>query len=244
MTRKNSTVNPKAGTLKQQDRELRISSQSRFVKSIAFALILSMTAPTITQAMDEVADTGKGVITRIDSSKPDNCCVLDNGQKKYKVVRLIIPSRDMIRKSDSEANRNLVSSLSESKLHRMKSALAVSDKEINTRFSMETRIQHVGDLRKSDDEMSIHFKAENIQVTGSAAIALADAAVQESFTLNTRGIRFSAANSPKADAEMNQQFVWSNTKIAVPSAAVYALADQEMIVKGQAVGAPIAAGKY
>ena len=155
MTRKNSTVNPKAGTLKQQNRELRINRQSGYVKSIAFALILSMTAPTLSQAMDEVSDTVKGEINRVDSSKPDNCCVLDNGQNrdKYKVVRLVIPSREMLRKSDSEANRNLVYSVKENKLNRMKSIIDASDKEINARFNAETRIATVGDLHRADQEM-------------------------------------------------------------------------------------------
>ena len=233
MTRKNSTVNPKAGTLKQQERELRINRQSGFVKSIAFALILSMTAPTLSQAMDEVSDTVKGEISRVDSSKPDNCCVLDNGQNrdKYKVVRLVIPSREMLRKSDSEANRNLVYSVRENKLNRMKSFIDASDKEINARFNAETRISTVGDLRRADQEMGIYFQSENIALNSADVMKQADRDMQDLFTFDTKGLQFSKAASIKADEEIREQFVREHTRIQLPSASDFSRADATMIVQ-------------
>jgi hypothetical protein len=238
MTRKNSTVNPKAGTLKQQNRALRTSSQPGFVKSIAFALLLSLTIPSLSIAKDELADTGKDVKARVDRSIPDSCCVADKVQSKnvYKIVRLVIPSKEMIRKSDSEANHNLVRSLKESKLTKLHAFILRSDRDIHNRFAAETRIGKVGNSNAADTDISIHFNAENLPVHAQASIASGDEEINEFFKLDNEGLHFAGLNSLKADQDINQQFVVEHARISVPSAAHYWVADQEMAVPARSAG--------
>ena len=47
MTRKNRTVNPQAGTLKQENRALRTNIKSMTVKLIAFALFILVSIPNM-----------------------------------------------------------------------------------------------------------------------------------------------------------------------------------------------------
>jgi hypothetical protein len=232
MTRKNSTVNPKAGTLKQQNRALRTSSQSGFVKSIAFALFLSLTIPSMSIAKDELADTGKDVTTRIDRSIPDSCCMADKVERKdvYKIVRLMIPSKEMIHKSDSEANHNLVRSLKESKLTKLRAFILRSDRDIQDRFAAETRIGTAGNSVAADTDISIHFEAENIPVKLQASIASGDEDMNAFFNLENGGLRFAGLNSLKADQDISRQFAVEHARVSVPSAAQYWVADQEMEV--------------
>jgi hypothetical protein len=233
MTRKNSTVNPKAGTLKQQDRALRISLQSGFVKSFAFALLLSLTAPAVTQALGDQADTGKEANTRIDRSIPDSCCVADDRQNKgkYRIVRLTIPSTEMIRKSDSEATRNLVYSLRENKLSRMSAWISRSDREIDAQFSRETRISQGHDAVRADADMALYFQAENIPVSAGVAAGRSDDEMNNLFRLENEGILWSMNSNLRADDDISRQFVLENTRITLPSAADFAKSDAEMSVR-------------
>ncbi len=247
MTRKNSTVNPKAGTLKPQDRALRISRQSGFVKSIAFALLLSLIAPSVTQAMGDLSDTGKEIHARLDSSIPDSCCVADDRQNKgnYKMVRLTIPSREMIRKSDSEANRNLFSSLKENKLRRMASWISRSDRDIAEQFTEAIRINPNANVAKSDTEMTDFFQAENIPVKVLAIVSKADQDMHDFFALDNNGILLSAQLKTMGDDQINRQFALDNTRISLPSASDFAKADADMAVKaGAAQSVQVVASSY
>ena len=233
MKRKNSTVNPKAGTLKQQDRALRINRQSGFVKSIAFALLLSLTAPAVTQAMGDLADTGRDLNTRVDRSTPDSCCVAEVRQQNgtFKVIRLTIPSREMLRKSDSEANRNMVYSLKENKLRRMQSWISRSDREIAEQFDSESRISLGQDLAKADADMTVYFQAENILAQMPVVTRKADEDMRDFFILENEGLAWSNNGRMAADEDISRQFVRENTRISMPSAAAIAKADAEMALK-------------
>lgn len=234
MTRKNSKVNPKAGTLKQQDRALRTNRQSGFVKSIAFALLLSFSIPTFSIANEIKGDTGMEIRSRVDSNSiPDSCCVADKSQNRvdrYKIVRLMIPSKEMIRKSDSEANHNLVRSLKESKLNNLRQWILRSDLEINKRFAAETRINKIGNERQADQDMSTYFVAENLPVKPQAALAKGDEDIHDMFVLENQGLRFASLNGLKADQDINNRFMAENTHISVPTAAQYVVADLDMSV--------------
>jgi hemerythrin len=233
MTRKNSKVNPKAGTLKQQDRALRTNGQSGFVKSIAFALLLSFSIPSFSIANEIQGDTGMEIKSRVDNSIPDSCCVADKSQNKrdtYKIVRLSIPSKEMIRKSDSEANHNLVRSLKESKLNYLRQWILRSDLEISKRFAAETRINKVGNELVADQEMSIYFDAENLPVEPKAVLVKSDQDINDLFVLENEGLRFAGLNSLEADQDIHEKFELENTRITVPSAAQYVVADLEMSV--------------
>ncbi len=233
MTRKNSTVNPKAGTLKQQDRALRISRQSGFVKSIAFALLLSLTAPAVTQAMGDLADTGKESNVKIDRSIPDSCCVADDRQNKgkYRIVRLTIPSSEMIRKSDSEVTRNMVYSLRENKLRKMSAWISRSDRDIDAQFTRETRISQGQDAVRADADMALYFQAENIPVSAGVAAGKADEDMNDLFRLENEGLLWSMNSKLRADDDISMQFVLENTRISLPSAADFAKSDAEMSVR-------------
>jgi hypothetical protein len=238
MTRKNSKVNPKAGTLKQQDRALRTNGQSGFVKSIAFALFLFFSIPVFSTANEIQGDTGMEVNSRVDHSSSDPCCVTVKVQDKrdpYKIVRLAIPSKEMIRKSDSEANHNLVRSLKENKLNKLRMWILRSDMEINNLFAGETKIRKIGNDLLADQEIGVYFDAENLPVKHQASLVKGDEDMNEFFKLENEGLRFAGLNSVKADQDINGNFVVENTRITVPYAAQFVVADQEMSVPAAVV---------
>jgi hypothetical protein len=238
MTRKNSKVNPKAGTLKQQDRALRTNGQSGFVKSIAFALLLSFSIPVFSTANEIQGDTGMEINARVDRSTSDPCCVAVKDQDKrdpYKTVRLAIPSKEMIRKSDSEANHNLVRSLKENKLTKLRMWILRSDMEISNLFARETKIGKIGNDFLADREVGVYFDAENLPVKHQASLVKADEDMNDFFRLENEGLRFAGLNSLEADQDINGNFVIDNIRITVPCAAQYVVADQEMSVPAAVV---------
>ncbi len=178
------------------------------------------------------------VNSRVDHSTSDPCCVTVKVQDKrdpYKIVRLAIPSKEMIRKSDSEANHNLVRSLKENKLNKLRMWILRSDMEINNLFAGETKIRKIGNDLLADQEMGVYFDAENLPVKHQASLVKGDEDMNEFFKLENEGLRFAGLNSVKADQDINGNFVVENTRITVPYAAQFVVADQEMSVPAAVV---------
>jgi hypothetical protein len=235
MTRKNRTVNPQSGTLKQENRTMRTSIKSMTVKLIALALIILVSIPNISFVQDDT------YATTVDSRKPnkiqllipDSCCVNERpGIKTRKsMVKLVIPSLEMIRKSDSEAHSNLAISLSENKLKALKPWIIKSDAEINNRFRKETTLSVAGILtaQNADNRINHLFDAENIRVSSVLAIQLADADMNDIFIAEHVGITSEYANVDLADMEINREFAINELAISSPSVRDFHLADIEIM---------------
>jgi predicted transcriptional regulator len=234
MTRKNRTVNPGAGTLKQENRALRTSIKSMTVKLIAFALFILVSIPNMSFVQD---DTFTATVV---SKKPlkemidhtDSCCVIEKpGTKTRKgTVKLIIPSLEMIRKSDSEANSNLAISITENKLKALKQWIENSDAEINNLFRKETTLSVAGILhiQHADTRIIQQFDAENISVSSVSITQQADKDMNHLFQAEQVGITTKYTNVDLADKEMNFDFVKNELTISLPSAHDFNLADNEM----------------
>lgn len=231
MTRKNSTVNPKAGTLKQTNRALQTNLQSGFVKSIAFALLLSITVPAMSNDQGDGIDTGSGVIERIESQSPENCCLAS--EPTVKKVKVTMPSSEMIRKSDSEAVKNLRQSLTENKLHALRFWLARADWEMNRNFETEHRVKTSQNVKAADTEILVQFNAENIPAVQHGMVLKSDAEMVDFFKMENKGLRFSNTELAMVDAEMTRLFSIQETRISVPADAEFARADQAMTVPGE-----------
>lgn len=233
MTRKNSTVNPKAGTLKQENRALRTNMRTITVKLIAFALFILVSIPNMSFVQEDAivaAADSKQAIQLLDMN-PDSCCMVEkpgiNGKGKT-MVKLVIPSIEMIRKSDSEATSNLVYSLKENKLNALKKQIMKSDAEITTLFSKETSLarQNQPGLMQADTHMNVLFAAETIHSV--KANNLSDEEIDNLFTLENKGIPVIYTAIEKADAEIGKDFVMNTLNIALPSVNQFLLADIEI----------------
>jgi hypothetical protein len=234
MTRKNRTVNPQAGTLKQENRALRTNIKSMTVKLIAFALFILVSIPNMSFVQDDTFTAAVDARNplKIHNTNPDSCCVIEKpGIKSRKgVVKLVIPSLEMIRKSDSEANSNLAYSLKENKLKALKPWIVKSDVEINNHFRNETTIPVAGILhvQHADTRINHLFSAENIRVNSVPAIQLADADIQDLFIAEHVGISTQYVNVELADMDINSDFAINGLTISLPSAHEINLADNEM----------------
>jgi len=234
MTRKNRTVNPQAGTLKQENRALRTSIKSMTVKLIALALIILVSIPNMSFVQDDTyavtVDSRKPI--KIQHLNPDSCCMIEKpGIKTRKgSVKLVIPSLEMIRKSDSEAHSNLAISLSESKLKALKPWIVKSDAEINNRFRKETSLSVAGIINSqiADNRINHLFDAENISVNTVSALQLADADVNDLFIAEHVGITTEYSNVDLADMEINREFALNGLTISFPSVRDFDLADTEI----------------
>ena len=235
MTRKNRTVNPQSGTLKQENRTVRTSIKSMTVKLIALALIIFVSIPNISFVQDDTYATTVDARNSIKKQlmNPDSCCVIEKpGIKSRKgMVKLVIPSLEMIRKSDSEAHSNLAISLSENKLKALKPWIIKSDTEINNRFRNETSLSVAGLLntRMADTRINNLFDAENISVNSVSAIQLADADINDIFIAEHVGITSEYANVDLADMEINREFALNELAITFPSVRDFQLADIEIM---------------
>jgi hypothetical protein len=234
MTRKNRTVNPQAGTLKQENRALRTNIKSMTVKLIAFALFILVSIPNMSFVQDDTftAAVESRNPLNLHNTNPDSCCVIEKpGIKTRKgVVKLVIPSLEMIRKSDSEANSNLAYSLKENKLKALKPWIVKSDLEINNQFRKETSIPVAGNLhvQHADTKINHLFAAENIKVNDVSAIQRADADIQDLFLAEHVGISTQYVNVDLADMDINSDFAINGLTISLPSAHDINLADTEM----------------
>ena len=236
MKRENNTVNPKAGTLKQENRALRTNTKSISVKLIAFALFILVSIPNMSFVQDDTlvvaADSKKSI--QLNYMTPDSCCVVEkpgNIRSRKGVIKLVIPSIEMIRKSDSEANSNLVYSLKESKLKALMPMIANSDDEINKRFRKETSLDlsNIIDGHKSDKRLNDLFVAENISINDLADSEKADTNINDLFIAENAGIPAFYVNLADADREINKDFALQALNISLPTALQFNLADTEIM---------------
>jgi len=236
MTRENNTVNSKAGTLKQENRALRTQTKTFTVKLIAFALFILVSIPNMSFVQDDTfvtaADSKKSL--QLGYMTPDSCCVVEkpgNIRSRKGVIKLVIPSVEMIRKSDSEATSNLVYSLKESKLKALMPMIAKSDAEINNRFRKETSLDLSGIIagHKSDKRLNDQFAAENISINALVNGEKADTNINDLFIAENVGIPALYVNLADADMEINKDFGIQALNISLPSALQFNLADTEIM---------------
>ncbi len=235
MTRKNRTVNPQAGTLKQENRALRTNIKNTTVKLIAFALFILVSIPNMSFVQDDTFTAAVDSRNQLNlrNMNPDSCCVIEKpGIKSRKgAIKLVIPSLEMIRKSDSEANSNLAYSLKESKIKALKPWIVKSDAEINHHFKTETNLLVAGllETQQADARINNQFAAENIRFSsGSATTQAADADMNDLFIAEHIGITNKYVNVDLADMEINSDFAINGLTITLPSARDFNLADTEM----------------
>ncbi len=236
MTRKNNKVNPKAGTLKQENRNLRTNTKTMTVKFIAFALFILVSIPNMSFVQDDTfvksADSKKSI--QLSNIAPDSCCVVEkpgNIRSRKGVIKLVIPSVEMIRKSDSEATSNLVYSLKESKLKALMPMIAKSDAEINKRFRNETSLDLLEIIAGQKSDKSLHdlFYAENIRLNAAAAAEKSDTDINDLFIAEHAGIPALYVNLAEADMEINKDFALQALNISLPTAMQFNLADIEIM---------------
>ncbi|MGL6268091.1 MAG: hypothetical protein ACRC2O_09190, partial [Chitinophagaceae bacterium] len=193
------------------------------VKLIALALIILVSIPNMSFVQDDTyavtVDSRKPIKTPY--LNPDSCCIIEKPGNKARrgIVKLVIPSLEMIRKSDSEAHSNLTVSLSENKLKGLKKWITKSDAEINNLFRNETSLSVAGFLhvQKSDTRINHQFDAENIRVNTAIAINLSDADMNDLFLAEHVGITAAYANVELGDIEINRIFDLNELTISCPS---------------------------
>lgn len=204
-------VNPKAGTLKPRNRKT-LQNVSR--KLIAFVLMLAI-------ALQPAVLSAKTL-----DYKGDTCCSVEkkNTVNKFaKLVKVNLPSRDYIRKADSEITRNLYNSMEENRVKQFADGFATSDAEINRAFNAENRIS-APKTRLGDDEwMAARFMAENIQMPANWSAN--DATVIKDFNQSVR-IQWATPRAEGLDEMVTLQFFAEN--ISIPSAEMITVADESM----------------
>lgn len=240
MTRENNKVNPKAGTLKQENKDLRKKTKTITVNLIAFALFILVSIPNMSFVQDDTyvmaADSKKSL--QLGNMTPDSCCVVEkpgNIRSRKGVIKLVIPSVEMIRKSDSEATSNLAYSLKESKLKALMPMIAKSDAEINNLFRKETSLDLSNIIagHQSDKRLNDLFAAENISKNALAASEKADSDINDQFIAEHVGITASYVNLVDADLEISKDFALQSLNISLPSAVQFNLADNEIMSQAQ-----------
>ena len=203
-------VNPKAGTLKQKD-ENPIQNVSR--KTIAFVLMIVLTVQT------GLAGTMAGATSQ------GSCCSSiekDSVTKMAHMVKLILPSRESIRKADSEMHRNLYRSLRESKIRPFLKEFERNDAEMNGMFMSEHSIATPAP-DQADEDMQVIFKAENI--SSAMNEDLSDREIHARFISETG--RFDMTKDHKrSDEWIHTIFMAEN--ISLPSAEMIEKADLEI----------------
>jgi hypothetical protein len=204
MKQKMNQVTPKAGTLKQTKWNVLQNASTKLIASVLMLAVIALTPVSLFAGM----------------KNGDSCC------KKGKVdfpknVLLTLPSSEMVKKADSEMNRNLYRSLRESKIARFAKLFAVADSEINWIFKTETTVSRFSSM-EADEAMSNGFAAENISVTFAGH---ADNDINDIFTAEHKGIQASWV-SALADDHINTLFSAEN--INMPGSSAYSNADQEI----------------
>ncbi len=212
MKREMNQVNPKAGTLKQNMINWsNIKTASRkLIASIMMLAIIVMT-PGVIQAKPGTGDT---------------CCTLAETTrlvKLVKAVKLSLPSSELVKKADIEAHRNLVKSLTESKMKQFSAMFATSDNEINRSFRNETTISLPVAREDADITVTTLFQAENIKF--DVQVANSDTDIRDIFQAENQGIIMNVS-SANADDQITTNFLAEN--ITLPSAEVVTKADTEI----------------
>ncbi len=204
-------VNPKAGTLKQN--KINWSNLKHASRKL-IALVMMWTVIAMTPGVVN-AGTKNG----------DTCCTPAETTrlvKLVKAVKLTLPSRELVRKADTEAHRNLVRSLSENKVKKYSAMFASSDEAINSSFKNETMVSYVAD-RNTDETVNNLFQAENIDM--SSSVVNSDTDIMDVFQAENDGIKMNT-QAVAADDQITSNFMAEN--INTPGADAISKADAEM----------------
>jgi hypothetical protein len=205
MKQKMNQVTPKAGTLKQTSWKLLQNVSTKLIASVLMLAVIALTPVSL------IAGIKNG----------DTCCKTSKAVDFPKNVSLILPSSEMVKKADSEMNRNLYKSLRESKINRFAKLFAAADAEINWIFKGETTVSSFSAV-DADETMISNFAAEHISRTFAAN---ADTDINDIFTAENVGIKGSWA-SVNADDQINTLFNAEN--INMPGQDSFGKADQEI----------------
>ncbi|HSF44366.1 MAG TPA: hypothetical protein VLA58_00095, partial [Chitinophagaceae bacterium] len=200
---KMNQVTPKAGTLKQKSWNL---LQNVSTKLIASVLMLAVIALTPVSLMAEM-------------KHGDSCCKTSKTVDFPKGVYLTMPSSEMVKRADSEMNRNLYRSLRESKISKLAKWFAAADEEMNGKFKGETTISGIIALN-ADETANIFFAAENLSITLSD-----DENIHALFIAEHVGIQ-SSWGTGISDDQMNTAFSAEN--ITMPGNETFSAADLEI----------------
>lgn len=204
MKQKMNQVTPKAGTLKQTSWNLLQNVSTKLIASVLMLAVIALTPVSL------VAGIKNG----------DSCCKTSKADFPRNVY-LTLPSSEMVKRADSEMNRNLYKSLKESKITRFAKLFAAADSEINWIFKGETTVTSFSAVN-ADESMNTNFAAENISRTFAV---LADTDINDIFTAENVGIRGSWT-SVNADDQVNTLFSAEN--IAMPGIRSFSTADLEI----------------
>lgn len=204
-------VNPKAGTLKQT--KINWSSfKNASRKLIALVMMLA------------VITTTPGVVNA-GTRNGDTCCSEETTSmvKLVKAVKLTLPSKEALRRADSEAHRNLFTSLRENKMKKFAAMFIKSDADVNGSFKKETTISLPVGNQVNDESISNLFQAENINMNSS--VANSDQDIMDVFQAENDGIKMNI-QAIAADDQITNNFLAEN--INVPGAEVVSEADAEI----------------
>jgi hypothetical protein len=204
MKQKMNQVTPKAGTLKQTSWNLLQNVSTKLIASVLMLAVIALTPVSL------IAGIKNG----------DSCCKTSKTDFPRNVF-LTLPSSEMVKRADSEMNRNLYTSLRESKITRFAKLFAAADSEINMVFKGETTVTSFSALI-ADESMNTNFAAENISRTFAVH---ADTDINDIFTAEHAGIRGSWT-SVNADDQINNLFNAEN--IAMPGVKSFSAADLEI----------------
>lgn len=234
MKRKIEKVNSEAGTLKQSNSLVRNGMRIP-AKLAAFFLMFSLALTNMSFVQDSdsiIKNDSKSTESVADAN--DTCCDVNktkatSGSKK--ILKLYhLPSPEMIRKSDSEANHNLAYSLTENRVKRLKALIVKSDAEISERFKSETSVQtaRLINSAKADETIANLFTAENLSIDTRRVGIISDKAINHAFEKENYGIAGSYTNQAHADEQINKKFIAESVRISVPSADRFEIADADM----------------
>ncbi len=205
MKQKMNQVTPKAGTLKQTSWKLLQNVSTKLIASVLMLAVIALTPVSL------IAGIKNG----------DSCCKTSKVADFPKNVNLTLPSTEMVKKADSEMNRNLYKSLRESKITRFAKLFAAADAEINWIFKGETTVSSFPAVH-ADETMSANFAAEHISRTFAVN---ADADINDIFIAENEGIKGSWT-SVNADDQINTLFNAEN--IRMPGQDSFSKADLEI----------------
>lgn len=234
MKRKIEKVNSEAGTLKQSNSLVRNGMRIP-AKLAAFFLMfsLALTNMSFVQDTDSVIKNDSNTTASVTDAN-DTCCDVNKAKVAVgtkKILKLYnLPSAEMIRKSDSEANNNLAYSLTENRIKSLKALIANSDAEISERFKNETSVQTSGLIKtaKADETIANLFVAENLSIDTRSLGIMSDKAINHAFEKENYGITGYYTSTTHADDVINKQFNEETARISVPSADHFQIADADM----------------
>lgn len=205
MKQKMNQVTPKAGTLKQKSWNVLQNVSTKLIASVLMLAVIALTPVSL------VAEMKHG----------DSCCKTSKTIDFPKGVYLTLPSTEMVKRADSEMNRNLFRSLRESKISRFAKLFAAADAEINWIFRSETTVSGFS-AQNADETTNSLFAAENLE---TSIAKNADADINDLFIAEEVGIN-GIWNSAVSDEQINTAFSAENIKL--PGNETVSTADLEI----------------